>query len=56
MVGCGAAQVKNSEATVRAPDFFSASIFELIRAAEKRGAWDEILAEIVDGLDEGTFT
>ena len=28
---------------------------ELVRAAEKTGAWDEVLCEITEGLEEGTF-
>lgn len=34
---------------------FSLSVIELVKMAEKSGAWDEILQEIVDGLSEGTF-
>ncbi len=34
---------------------FSTSVIELVRMAEKSGAWDEILRELVDGLSEGTF-
>jgi len=34
---------------------FSPSIRELVRTAEQSGAWDEILEEIADGLQEGTF-
>lgn len=37
------------------PAEFSASILELIKTAEKCGAWDEILQEVTDGLEEGTF-
>jgi type II secretory pathway component PulF len=44
-----------SEALATEPRFFSLSVIELIRAAEKTGAWDEILAEIADGIEEGTF-
>lgn len=34
---------------------FSLSIVELVKTAEKTGAWDEILQEIADGLQDGTF-
>jgi type II secretory pathway component PulF len=34
---------------------FSPSIVELVKTAEKTGAWDEILQEIADGLQDGTF-
>lgn len=34
---------------------FSSSVIELVKMAEKSGAWDEILQEIVDGLSESTF-
>jgi type IV pilus assembly protein PilC len=44
-----------SQAMQKHPDDFSPSIVELIRTAEKTGAWDEILQEIVDGLQDGTF-
>ena len=44
-----------SEALREHPADFSPSVVELVRAAEKSGAWDEILVEITDGLSEGTF-
>jgi type IV pilus assembly protein PilC len=44
-----------SQAMLKHPDDFSPSIVELIKTAEKTGAWDEILQEIVDGLLDGTF-
>lgn len=44
-----------SEAVAEHPEHFSPSIRELVRTAEKTGAWDEILAEIADGLADGTF-
>ncbi|MBN1676785.1 MAG: type II secretion system F family protein [Kiritimatiellae bacterium] len=44
-----------SEALGRFPDRFSLSTIELVRTAERRGAWDEILTELSDGLLEGTF-
>ena len=44
-----------SEAIKKHPSDFSSSVVELIKAAEKTGAWDEILREITDGLNEGTF-
>lgn len=34
---------------------FSLSEIEMIRTAEKRGAWDEVLEELADGLRDGTF-
>jgi type IV pilus assembly protein PilC len=34
---------------------FSPSILELVKTAEKTGAWDDILQEIVDGSQDGTF-
>jgi len=34
---------------------FSPSVIELIKMAEKSGAWDEIIQEIVEGISEGTF-
>lgn len=34
---------------------FSRWELELIRTAEKRGAWDEVLQELCDGLEDGTF-
>ena len=37
------------------PAEFSAAAVELIRTAARRGAWDEVLAELADGLAEGTF-
>jgi type II secretory pathway component PulF len=44
-----------SEALAATPAEFSLSVTELIRTAEKTGAWDEILEEIAAGLGEGTF-
>lgn len=44
-----------SQALQGHPSAFSASVVELVKMAEKSGAWDEILHEIVDGLSEGTF-
>lgn len=45
-----------SEAMAGVAPCFSRSVIELVRSAEKSGAWDEILLEIADGLDEGTFS
>lgn len=45
-----------SEGIARYPADFSPCILELVRTAEKCGAWDEILQEIADGLSDGTFT
>ncbi|MFO7870929.1 MAG: type II secretion system F family protein [Kiritimatiellia bacterium] len=44
-----------SEAFAVHKALFSPSVVELLKAAEMSGAWDEILAEIADGLEEGTF-
>ncbi|MEI6972122.1 MAG: type II secretion system F family protein [bacterium] len=44
-----------SVATSEYPQHFSSSIVELLKTAEKTGAWEEILPEIVDGLADGTF-
>jgi type IV pilus assembly protein PilC len=44
-----------SEATAACSSEFSLSVVELISAAESRGAWDEIIQEIIDGLQDGTF-
>jgi type IV pilus assembly protein PilC len=44
-----------SDAIREHPADFSPSIVELVRTAEKSGAWDEILVEIADGLADGTF-
>ncbi len=45
-----------SEAVEKHGKLVSPSVLELLRYAEKTGAWDEILLEIADGLEEGTFT
>jgi len=39
----------------RFPREFSPAVRELVKTAEKTGAWDDILQEIADGLQEGTF-
>jgi len=44
-----------SEAVRGFPRMFSPSVLELVKTAEKTGAWDEILQEIADGLQDGTF-
>jgi general secretion pathway protein F len=44
-----------SEAMAGAAHPFSLSVLEMIRTAERRGAWDEILEELIDGLLDGTF-
>jgi type II secretory pathway component PulF len=44
-----------SEALQKQEAEFSASVRELIRTAERCGAWEEILQEIGDGLSDGTF-
>lgn len=44
-----------SEVIGKHPAEFSPSVVELIRTAEKSGAWDEILQEVADGLHDGTF-
>ena len=44
-----------SEALAEHAAVFSLSVREMIKTAEKCGAWDEILLEIAQGLEEGTF-
>jgi len=44
-----------SEALTKRGDIFSPSVLALVAAAEKTGAWDEVLQEIAEGLTEGTF-
>lgn len=44
-----------TEALARHPSEFSISVMELVKTAEKTGAWDEILTEIAEGLEDGTF-
>ncbi len=44
-----------SVALEKAPSYFTPSVIEMVRTAEKRGAWDEVIAELSDGLLEGTF-
>jgi len=44
-----------SEALEKCGDYFSASVIELVRSAEKTAAWDNILLEIAEGIEEGTF-
>jgi len=44
-----------SEAVCVHDQEFSLAVIELVRAAEKSGAWDEVLEEIAGGLEEGTF-
>ena len=44
-----------SEILVKYPPFFSPFVVELIKSAEKTGSWDEILQEIIDGLEDGIF-
>lgn len=44
-----------SEGLAQHPEEFSAAVRELVRTAEKTGAWDDILVEIADGISEGTF-
>jgi type II secretory pathway component PulF len=43
------------EAVEKHPAVFSPSVRELVATAERSGAWDDILLEIADGLEEGTF-
>jgi len=45
-----------SEAAEKHGKLLSLSVIELLRHAEKTGAWDEILLELIDGLEEGTFS
>jgi len=44
-----------AEAVGRHASVFSLSIRELVRTAEKTGAWEEVLEEMAAGLEEGTF-
>ena len=44
-----------SDAMKKHPLIFSPSILELVMTAEKIGAWDEIIQEIIGGLEDGTF-
>lgn len=44
-----------SDAVHSQPEVFSLSVRELVRAAERSGAWDEIMQEIAEGLRDGTF-
>jgi len=44
-----------SDALAHVVPAMSRSVIELVRSAEKTGAWDEILLEIAEGLEEGTF-
>ena len=37
------------------PEHFSKSVIELLMTAEQTGAWDEILPEIAEGIEDGTF-
>jgi type II secretory pathway component PulF len=45
-----------SEAAEKYGKLISPSVLELLRHAEKTGAWDEILEEIAGGLEDGTFS
>ena len=42
-------------ALTKFPSEFSPSVVEMIKTAEKRGAWDEVVEELSEGLLEGTF-
>lgn len=44
-----------SGALKKFPSEFSASSIEMIRTAEQRGVWDDILIELCEGLSDGTF-
>lgn len=44
-----------SEALNLQPDVFSRAVRELVRSAERTGAWDEILPLVAEGLSDGTF-
>lgn len=44
-----------SEALDAQPAVFSISARELIRSAERTGAWDDILPLLAQGLADGTF-
>ena len=43
------------EAIEKHPGEFSLSVREMVKAAEKSGAWDDVIPEIVAGLKEGVF-
>ena len=43
------------EAIEKHPTEFSLSVREIVKVAEKSGAWDEVIPEIVAGLEEGVF-
>lgn len=45
-----------SEVAEKHDKLISPSVLELLRYAEKTGDWDEILLEIADGIEEGTFS
>lgn len=45
-----------SEAAANHKNLISPSVLELLRYAEKTGAWDEIMIEIAEGLEDGTFS
>ena len=44
-----------SEALDKQPEVFSVSVRELVRSAERSGAWDDILPIIAEGLTDETF-
>ncbi len=44
-----------SEAMQRQNPFFSRSVLEMVRAAEKGGHWDVVVGELADGYLDGTF-
>jgi type II secretory pathway component PulF len=43
------------DAVDRQPDVFSRSVRELIKSADRTGAWDDILPIVAQGLEDGTF-
>ncbi len=45
-----------ADAVCEQPAVFSLSVRELVVAAERSGAWEEIMQELADGLREGTFS
>lgn len=44
-----------SEALEQHPGIFSRAVRELVRSAERTGAWDDILPLIAEGLSDGTL-
>lgn len=45
-----------ADAVCEQPAVFSLSVRELVIAAERSGAWEEIMDELAEGLRDGTFS